>query len=145
MADSDPEYDDAGSDDDVAMSVNGAGRSARSKGRAMVARPKERAQAKWEAAATSNWDLQEGADGSIEGVLGGLEEAGKRRRYELLRWGGFCHTDNPYQTAKRYDAVATRNYPPHITYPRSVDRDDGERLTTNKASTYDQLHHLFYP
>ena len=46
----------------------------------MASRPKERAQAKWEAAASRNWDLQEAADGSIEGVLGGLEEADKRKR-----------------------------------------------------------------
>ena len=81
MADSDPEYDEAGSDDDGDMIVNGAGRSARSKGRSMASRPKERSQARWEAAATSNWELQDGVDGGLEGVLGGLEEAGKRRRY----------------------------------------------------------------
>ena len=79
MADSDQEYDN-----DVEMSTNGAGPSGRSSGRAMVSRPKERAQARWEAAATSNWELLETADGGIEGVLGGLEEAGKRKRYVLL-------------------------------------------------------------
>jgi len=68
MADSDGEYDD----DDVHVPGRG--------GRSMVSRPKERAQAKWEAAASRNWELQEAADGSIEGVLGGLEEAGKRKR-----------------------------------------------------------------
>ncbi|KAK3672929.1 hypothetical protein LTR78_007282 [Recurvomyces mirabilis] len=46
----------------------------------MVSRPKDRVQARWEEAANRNWELQEGADGSIEGVLGGLEEAGKRKR-----------------------------------------------------------------
>lgn len=75
MADSDPEYDD-----DVETSIIGAGRSGRSTGRNMASRPKERAQARWEAAATSNWELHETADGGIEGVLGGLEEAGKRKR-----------------------------------------------------------------
>ena len=66
MADSDHEYDD---EDDVR---NGT--------RTMASRPKERAQARWEEAANRNWELQEAADGSIEGVLGGLEEAGKRKR-----------------------------------------------------------------
>lgn len=81
MADSDPEYDEPGSDDGADMGLNGAGRSAKSKGWAMASRPKGRGQARWEAAATTNWDLQEGADGSIEGALGGLEEAGKRKRW----------------------------------------------------------------
>ena len=76
MADSDPEYDERGSDDDGDLNMNGAAGGRR----AMVSRPKERAQAKWEAAASRNWELQEAADGSIEGVLGGLEEAGKRKR-----------------------------------------------------------------
>jgi transcription initiation factor TFIIH subunit 2 len=80
MADSDPEYDEAASDDDVDMSMNGTARSGRSQGQRLASRPRDRAQARWEAAASSNWELQEGADGSIEGVLGGLEEAGKRRR-----------------------------------------------------------------
>lgn len=77
MADSDPEYE--GSDDDVQM--NGAGPSKGSAGRAMVSRPKGRAKATWEAAPSSNRELPEGADGSLEGVLGGIEEAGKRKRY----------------------------------------------------------------
>lgn len=80
MADSDPEYDEVVSDDDVDMVINGAGRAAASSSRTMASRPKDRAQARWEAAASSTWQLQEGADGSIEGVLGGLEEAGKRKR-----------------------------------------------------------------
>ncbi|KAK4580354.1 hypothetical protein LTR86_000557 [Recurvomyces mirabilis] len=63
MADSDNDEDDV-----------------RSGKRSMVSRPKDRAQARWEEAANRNWELQEGADGSIEGVLGGLEEAGKRKR-----------------------------------------------------------------
>ncbi|KAK6398883.1 hypothetical protein LTR65_000440 [Meristemomyces frigidus] len=74
MAHSDPEYDDHGADDDEDVVVRGRG------GRSMASRPKGRAQATWEAAASRNWELQEGADGSIEGVLGGLEEAGKRKR-----------------------------------------------------------------
>ncbi|KAK5133361.1 hypothetical protein LTR08_007795 [Meristemomyces frigidus] len=49
-------------------------------GKSIASRPKGRAHATWEAAASRNWELQEGADGSIEGVLGGLEEAGKRKR-----------------------------------------------------------------
>lgn len=80
MADSDGEYDGAGSDDEVGIAVNGAGPSARQTGRSVTSRPRQREQARWEAAATSNWELQ-GADGSLEGMLGGLEEAGKRRRY----------------------------------------------------------------
>lgn len=76
MADSDGEYE--GSDEDIG--VNGTGPSGQRKDRSLAARPKGRAQAKWEAAASSNWELQEGADGSIEGVLGGLEEASKRKR-----------------------------------------------------------------
>lgn len=73
MADSDHGY---ASDDDIQM--NGAGPS---KGRPVASRPKERAQARWEAGATRNWELQEAADGSIEGVLGGIEEAAKRKRW----------------------------------------------------------------
>jgi transcription initiation factor TFIIH subunit 2 len=72
MADSDGEYE--ASDDDVPVGARS------SNGRGLATRPKGRAQARWEAAASSNWELQEGADGGIEGILGGLEEAGKRRR-----------------------------------------------------------------
>ena len=78
MADSDGEY--PGSDDDIAIRSNGAGPSGAAKDKSLAARPRGRAQAKWEAAASSNWELNEGADGSIEGLLGGLEEAGKRKR-----------------------------------------------------------------
>ena len=84
MADSDHEYDEAASDNDVDMSMNGTARSSRPRGARLASRPRDRAQARWEAAASSNWELHEGADGSIEGVLGGLEEAGKRRRYGCL-------------------------------------------------------------
>lgn len=77
MADSDQDYDD-----DVEMTTNGASNSRRSGGRAMASRPKERAAARWEAAATSNWELHETEDGGIEGILGGIEEAGKRKRYD---------------------------------------------------------------
>lgn len=78
MADSDPEYDEAGSDEGDTQ-MNGAARPGNSQGRRLASRPRG-GQAKWEAAASSNWELQQGADGSIVGVLGGLEEAGKRRR-----------------------------------------------------------------
>lgn len=71
MADTDPEYD-AGSDDDV--QVNGSG------SRSMASRPKGRERAKWEAGASRNWQLQEGADGDIEGVYAGREEAEKRKK-----------------------------------------------------------------
>lgn len=78
MADSDPEYGDHGSDDDIHM--NGAGSSG--KGRSMASRPKRGGDmARWEASATKAWELQEAADGDIEGVLGGIEEAAKRKRY----------------------------------------------------------------
>ncbi|SMQ47417.1 unnamed protein product [Zymoseptoria tritici ST99CH_3D1] len=70
MADSDGEYDGHGSDDEIA--TNG--------GRAMPSRSKGRAQASWEAGATRAWELKEAPDGSIEGVLGGIEEASKRKR-----------------------------------------------------------------
>ena len=78
MADSDKDYDD---DEEGPTVVNGAGPSSGSRGRTMVSRPKGRGQAAWEAAASSNWELQEAADGSIEGGLGALAEAEKRKRY----------------------------------------------------------------
>ncbi len=65
MADSENEY----SDDEI---VTGKGRAAASK-------PK-RAHARWENLATKTHDLGDAADGNIEGVLGGIEEANKRRR-----------------------------------------------------------------
>ena len=68
MATSDPEY----SDDDVVVNGN--------PGQRLAARPKQREAARWEAAASRNYELQEAADGSIAGVLGGIEEAEKRRR-----------------------------------------------------------------
>lgn len=83
MADSDPDYGEHESDEYGDMNINGKGRHGHAKtARSLASRPRA-AQAKWEAAASSNWEMTEGADGSIEGVLGGLEEAGKRRRYEL--------------------------------------------------------------
>lgn len=74
MAHSDPEYDDQEADDDDDVVMPGRG------GRSMASRPKDRAQATWEATISRNWELQEAVDGSLEGVLGGLEEAGKRKR-----------------------------------------------------------------
>lgn len=56
------------SDDEV---VTGKGRAA--------ANPK-RARAIWENLATNTHDLGD-ANGNMEGVLGGIEEANKRRRY----------------------------------------------------------------
>ncbi|OQN99966.1 hypothetical protein B0A48_14171 [Cryoendolithus antarcticus] len=50
-----------------------------SRGRAAASKPKQRVQARWEATASRTWDLGDGGDG-IEGVLGGIEEANKRRR-----------------------------------------------------------------
>lgn len=69
MADSGDEYDE----DDVVAPGRG--------GKSMASRPKERGQARWEESVNRNWELQEAPDGSIEGVLGGLEEADKRKRY----------------------------------------------------------------
>ncbi|KXT05371.1 hypothetical protein AC578_11074 [Pseudocercospora eumusae] len=78
MADSDPEYE-AGSDDDV--QANGVGPAGKGTSRAMTSRPKEkRVQATWESGVNRGWELQESADGGIEDVLGGIEEAGKRKR-----------------------------------------------------------------
>lgn len=106
MAHSDAEYDD----DDVVLPGRG--------GRSMVARPKERAQATWEAAASRNWELQEGADGGIEGVLGGLEEAGKRKRYATVLT--FFIARRVLMTCKateRHNAAPTRH---HTTYAPSA-------------------------
>lgn len=82
------EYDARLSDDGRADNnsrnahARGADRSRdQGKAKAIAARPKETARARWEAGAQRNWDLQEGEDGSLEGVLGGLEEASKRARY----------------------------------------------------------------
>lgn len=73
MATSDPEY----SDDDVVISGTA--------GRRLTSRPKQREAARWEQGAGRSYELHEGADGSIAGVLGGIEEAGKRRRYAELK------------------------------------------------------------
>lgn len=75
MADSDHEYDE---DDDIEMNGNGHGKG---KGRAMASRPKSRALARWEEGATGTGDLRQGADGNLLDVLGGIEEAAKRKRY----------------------------------------------------------------
>jgi hypothetical protein len=67
MADSENEY----SDDEIVTS----------KGRAAASNPK-RAHERWEILATNKaHGLADGADGNMEGVLGGIEEANKRRRY----------------------------------------------------------------
>ncbi|EME48193.1 hypothetical protein DOTSEDRAFT_69968 [Dothistroma septosporum NZE10] len=65
MADSDPELDDG---DGPSM------------GTQMASRPKGREKARWEASANSKLAYQEAAGGSIEDVLGGREEAAKRKR-----------------------------------------------------------------
>lgn len=87
MADSDLEYGSDGG-----LEVNGTG-TAQSSGRATSSRPRERAQAKWEAAASRHWNLQEGVDGGIEDVLGGLEEADKRKRYGSREFYHTSRTD----------------------------------------------------
>lgn len=58
------------SDDEV---VTGQGKAASSK--------PHRARAIWENLKTKNHDLGDDVDANIEGVLGGIEEANKRRRY----------------------------------------------------------------
>lgn len=67
MADEDHE-----SDDEI---VTGNRRAAASNG-------KHRARAIWENLNTKTHDLGDG-DGNMEGVLGGIEEANKRRRYSI--------------------------------------------------------------
>jgi transcription initiation factor TFIIH subunit 2 len=64
------------SDDDVP----GLGAD-KASGRSIASRPKGRAHARWEAGASRNYELLDGADGGLEGVLGGIEEAAKRKRY----------------------------------------------------------------
>ena len=61
------------SDDDV--------RGPSSRGGMMVTRPKQRELATWEASASKPWALQDAADGDLEGALGGIEEAAKRKRF----------------------------------------------------------------
>lgn len=82
MADSDGEYDAGLSGDEAHGSIrtrsaapaNGISNGInKSKG-------KDRAQARWEADATRHDELTEGADGTLESVLGGIEEANKRKR-----------------------------------------------------------------
>ncbi|CAK3974764.1 probable RNA polymerase II transcription initiation nucleotide excision repair factor TFIIH [Lecanosticta acicola] len=76
MADSDPEYDEHASDDDANM--NGAASSGR--GGAMASRSKRSDMARWEASASKSWELQDAPDDGLEGILGGVEEAAKRKR-----------------------------------------------------------------
>lgn len=72
MADSDHEYDE---DDDLQVNGDGTG-----EGRTLASRPKARALARWEEGATGTGDLRQGADGNLLEVLGGIEEAAKRKR-----------------------------------------------------------------
>lgn len=105
MADSDHEY--GGSDDDIP--ATGAGPS---NGRSVASRPKERAQARWEAGATRNWQLQEAADGSIEGVLGGIEEAAKRKRSAAIALTPQSGA-NFNQTRERYNTPSAGYHQTH--------------------------------
>jgi len=85
MADSDPEYagrmsEDEDEDVNIPGSRSGANRTnGACKRGAASGRSRGKPQASWEAG-VRNWDLEEGADGSIESVLGGIEEANKRKR-----------------------------------------------------------------
>jgi transcription initiation factor TFIIH subunit 2 len=76
MSDSDMDYDGNGSDDD-GDARDGANASSK---QGTASRPRGRAQAKWEAMASRTWDVQDGADGALESMLGGIEEAAKRKR-----------------------------------------------------------------
>ena len=82
---SDPEYDQMSDDHDEDINIRGSRTGANrtnnsGKGNAAGGQGRGRAQARWEATAQRNLDLHEDANGSIEGVLGGLEEASKRKR-----------------------------------------------------------------
>lgn len=97
MADSDPEYGDQASDeedDDVNIP------SARGGGRNLASRPKGKGQAIWEAATNRNWELQADADGGIESVLGGLEEANKRKRLIVMSQSTVQRTNHPGRLLK---------------------------------------------
>jgi transcription initiation factor TFIIH subunit 2 len=62
---------------------DGANASGNQSGRGTASRPRGRAQAKWEAMASRTWDVKDGVDGALESVLGGIEEAAKRKRLGL--------------------------------------------------------------
>ena len=145
MADSDPEYDDQGSDDDDAdMNVNRPRGSADGRTGMISSRPKGRGQAKWEAAASRNWELQEAADGSLEGVLGGIEEAGKRRRYVICDLSQSQLLTHIEKTAQRHDTVATRHRASYTTDPRSFIRHDGKGLAADQAAADNHIHDRFH-
>lgn len=74
MASSD--YEMGLSDDEHRASTRNHGPG---KSKAVATKPKEK-RAAWEAIGLKNWDLHEGDDGNLQGVLGGLEEASKRAR-----------------------------------------------------------------
>ena len=80
MADSDSEYDVPASGNAGAKHTNGTGHTGGSGGGAIASRPKARAQARWEASAANNLEDRGDNDADIEGALGAVEEAGKRRR-----------------------------------------------------------------
>ncbi|KAL1306379.1 hypothetical protein AAFC00_005088 [Neodothiora populina] len=89
MASSEAEYDTRMSDDEDeinqhrgAQNRDGQGNRNPSNGKSAAARSKAKGMASWEAGAQKNWDLQEGDDGSLGDVLGGLEEASKRARLQ---------------------------------------------------------------
>ena len=54
-------------------------------GKVRAAANPKRARAIWENLATNTHDLGD-ANGNMEGVLGGIEEANKRRRYVSSPW-----------------------------------------------------------
>lgn len=80
MADSDSEYDEPASGNAGATHTNGNGHTGGAGARPMASRPKARAQARWEASAANNLEDRGDNDADIEGALGAVEEAGKRRR-----------------------------------------------------------------
>lgn len=127
MADSDP-------DDDVEMGANGVGPSRGSGARSMASRPKDRGQARWEAALTNEGDLHESADRGIEAALGGLEEAGKRKRYALPVASFDRFLANIDKIAQRHHTTPARNHPTHDAHTRLIDCHDRERPATYTAS-----------
>jgi len=91
MSDSDPEYIGS-SDDEAAHYLSGkkssSGRTAAKQTKAKRTDPKQNADGAyaWEGEIQRSWDLvQEDEEGSLTGVVAGLVQSGKRKRYIKLR------------------------------------------------------------
>jgi transcription initiation factor TFIIH subunit 2 len=88
MSDSDPEY--IGSDDDDTR-TNGRRSARTSKAKKADKDAKQGADSgyAWEGEFERTWDLvQEDEEGSLTGVVAGLVQSGKRKRYLLPCWRG---------------------------------------------------------